>query len=252
MKTIKQTLLIAFFTIITTFSIKAQDQKYWIYADYVKPAMESEYIQTSKDLVAACKKHNLQTFSWSCVRTDDGIYNFIVPIANMGDIDKDNFGPLGEKMGKENMQLLWDRFDKCVDRNRSYVLTFKKELSYIPNGMPTPNDGENYRKHHYFYVSQSNVKVVTEKIKAITALYTKKNSKVSYRVYRSGFGTTEDYFLVSISAKNEEEYAKNATENNILLGDEWKTLFDDLYKNVTRYDVKTASVQNNLEYTVSK
>lgn len=250
MKTVKQIFLIVTFIVLTSFSIQAQDQKYWIYADYVKPSMQSEYIQTSKDLVAVCKKNNLQTFSYSCVRSDDGIYNFIVPIENMGDIDKDNFGPLAEKMGKENMQALWDRFDKCVDRNRSYVLTHKKELSYIPNGAIATD--ENYRKHHYFYISQSNVKTVTEKIKAITALYTKKNSKVNYRVYRSGFGTTEDYFLVSIAAKNEEEYAKRAEENRILLGDEGKTLMDDLYKNISRYDVKTAMVQPDLGYTVVK
>jgi len=250
MKTIKQTLLLAIFTIATAFSINAQDQQYWIYADYVKPSMQMEYIQTSKDLVAACKKNNLQTFSFSCVRSDDGIYNFIVPIAKMGDLDKDYFGPLAEKMGKENMQVLWDRFDKCVDRNRSYVLTYKKELSYIPTAAIP--DTENYRKHHYFYISQSNIKVVTDKIKAITALYTKKNSKVNYRIYRNGFGTTEDYFLVSVAATNEEEYAKRAEENRILLGDEGKVLFDDLYKSISRYDVKTAMTQNDLGYTATK
>ena len=250
MKTMKQIMQLLTLFLVTTFSIHAQDQKYWIYADYVKPSMQAEYIQTNKVLVAACKKNNLQTFSYSCIRSDDGIYNFIVPIANMGDIDKDNFGPLAEKMGKENMQALWERFDKCVDRNRSYVITHKKELSYIPNGDIA--DTENYRKHHYFYISQANLKIVTEKIKAITALYIKKNSKVNYRVYRSGFGTTEDYFLVSIAAKNEEEYAKKAEENRILLGDEGKALFDDLYKNISRYDVKTAMKQNDLEYTVRK
>ncbi len=250
MKTSKQIMQLLTLVLVTTFSIHAQDQKYWIYADYVKPSMQAEYIQINKDLVAACKKNNLQTFSWSCVRSDDGIYNFIVPIANMGDIDKDNFGPLSEKMGKENMQALWDRFDRCVDRNRSYILTHKKELSYIPNGVIAADD--NYRKHHYFYVSQSNIKTVTEKIKAITALYTKKNSKVNYRVYRNGFGTTEDYFLVSIASKNEEEYAKRIEENRILLGDEGKALLDDLYKNISRYDVKTAMEQNDLEYTATK
>ena len=250
MKTSKQIMQLLTVLLATTFSTNAQDQQYWIYADYVKPSMQMEYIQTSKDLVAACKKNNVQTFSYTCVRSDDGIYNFIVPIANMGDIDKDNFGPLAEKMGKENMQVLWDRFDKCVDRNRSYVLTHKKELSYIPTGAIP--DTENYRKHHYFYISQSNIKAVTEKIKAITALYIKKNSKVNYRVYRNGFGTTEDYFLVSIAAKNEEEYAKRAEENRILLGDEGKVLSDDLYKNILRYDVKTAMTQNDLGYTATK
>lgn len=252
MKTIKQFFLVTIITMVTTFTIKAQDQKYLIYADYVKPSMQAEYIQANKDLVAACKKYNLQNFSYSCIRSDDGIYNFIVPIANMGDIDKDNFGPVTEKMGKENMQVLWDKFDKCIDRNRSYILTLKKELSYMPNGMPSPNNGEKYRKHHYFYTTPANVKTVTEKIKAITAFYTKKNSKVNYRVYRSGFGTTEDYFLVSISAKNEEEYNKLMQENNNLLGEEWATIYGELFKNCSRYDVKTAYVQSDLEYSATK
>ena len=122
----------------------------------------------------------------------------------------------------------------------------------MPDGMPSPNNGENYRKQHYFYISPSNVKVVTDKIKEITALYTKKKSKVNYRLYRSGFGTTEDYFLVSISAKNEEDYAKRAEENRILLGDEGNALLDDLYKKISRYDVKTAMMQDDLGFTKAK
>ncbi len=252
MKTIKQLFLVVILTAITSFSIQAQDQKYWIFADQVKPSMEAEYVQTNKDLIAACKKHNLQNFTWTTIRADDGVYNYIVAIDKMADIDKNNFGPLEEKMGKENMQVIWDKFDKCIDRNKSYILTLKKELSYMPNGLPAQTDTERYRKHHYFYVAPSNVKTVTEKIKAITALYTKKNSKLNYRVYRSGFGTNEDYFLVSISAKNEEDYAKKIEGNRILLGDEGKALMDDLYKNISRYDVKTAMTQPDLGYSASK
>ncbi len=252
MKTIKQNFLIVTFIVLTSFSIQAQDQKYWIYADQVKPAMEAEYVQTNKDLIAACKKHNFQNMTWTTNRTDDGVYNYIVAIENMGDLDKKYFEPLSEKMGKENMQVLWDKFDKSVDRNKSYILTLKKELSYMPNGVTLQTDTDRYRKHHYFFVAPSNVKTVTEKIKAITALYSKKNSKVNYRVYRSGFGTNEDYFLVSISAKNEEEYAKKMEENRILLGDEGKTLMDDLYKNISRYDVKTAMAQPDLSYSAAK
>ena len=252
MKTIKKTFLIVILILLTSFTIQAQDQKYWIYADQVKPSMETEYVQTNKDLIAACKKHNLQTFSWMTNRADDGVYNYIVPIENMGDLDKKYFEPLAEKIGKENMQVMWDKFDKCVDRNKSYILTLKKELSYMPNGVTLQTDTDRYRKLHYFFVAPSNMKTVTEKIKAITALYNQKNSKVNYRVYRSGFGTNEDYFLVSISAKNEEEYAKKMEENRILLGDEGKTLLDDLYKNISRYDVKTAMMQPDLGYTIAK
>ena len=224
MKKMKQNWLLALLTLATTFSIQAQDLKYWILADQVKPAMEAEYVQANKDLIAACKKHNFQNLTWTANRADDGVYNYISTIENMGDLDKKYFEPLEEKMGKENMQLLWDKFDKCVDKSKSYIITLKKELSYMPNGLTAQTDTDRYRKHHYFFVAPSNLKTVTEKIKAITALYTKKNSKVNYRVYKSGFGSNEDYFLVSISAKNEEEYAKIMEENRILLGAEGKTL----------------------------
>jgi hypothetical protein len=252
MKTVKQIIRTATLLLIATNTINAQDQMYFIHSDYVKPSMQSEYIQVSKELVAACKKHNIQNADWMCNRSDEGVYYSIAPIKNLAELDIDTFLPLAEKMGKENLDAIWDRFNKCYDRHNSYILTLKKDLSFMPNGITLQTEGENYRKHHYFYITPANTKIVSEKIKAITTLYTKKNSKVHYRIYQSGFGTVEDYFLVSISAKNEEEYAKRAEENRILLGDEGKTLLNDLYKNIKRYDVKTAMMQNDLGYTATK
>lgn len=94
--------------------------------------------------------------------------------------------------------------------------------------------------------------MVGEKMKAIKELYTQKGSKEHYRVYHSGFGTLGGYFLVAISAKDEQSYAKQSAENETLLGAEGKKLMDELFKNIARYDPVTGYIHPELSYSAKK
>ncbi len=252
MKNLKTTMGIAIIMLTAICTMNAQNQMFSIHADYVKPSMESEYVEITKAFVAECKKHNLQNADWTELRMDNGTYITFEAIPNMAALDVDSFAPLVEKMGKENFRALFDRFAKCYDRHGSYIVTRIENLTYMPEGAMAAQEGQNYRKYHYLYVTPSTSKMVAEKMKAIKELYAKKGSKEYYRVYHSGFGTLGEYFLVVISAKDELSYAKQSDENDTLIGDEGKKLLDDLFKNISRYDPITAYVLPNLSYTATK
>lgn len=252
MKTIKQTLLTATLLLVTTFTLNAQNQMFTIHADYVKPSMEKEYVATSKEYVEACKKHNLQNADFTTIRLDNGTYLSFESIANMAALDNDTAAPLAEKMGKDNYQALLARFNKCYDRHGSYVITRLENLTYMPEGATAAQEGNNYRKYHYLYVTPSTAASVGAKIKAIKDLYVKKGSKMYFRTYHSGYGTLGEYFLIAVSAKDEQSHAIQAEENDKLLGDEINPLMDDLIQSVSRYDPMTGYIRTNLSYTATK
>jgi hypothetical protein len=122
----------------------------------------------------------------------------------------------------------------------------------MPEGAIAAQEGNNYRKYHYLYVTPSTAGIVRDKIKAIKDLYVKKGSKEYFRVYHSGYGTLGEFFLVAISAKDEQSYAILSDENDKLLGEEMKILMDDLIQNISRYDPITGYIRPDLSYTAKK
>lgn len=252
MKNLTKTIgLIAFVLLLTNLS-NAQSQKYSIYQDQVKPAMQTEYEKTTKEFIEECKKHNLQGADWATARMSDGKYLYISPIEKMADLDRNWFAPLAEKMGKENLQKYWDRFDKCYDKNGSYTVSLEKDLSYMPNGLTTNTVGQDFRKYHFFYVSPSNAKNMVTKFKAIKTLFEKKNSKEHYRIYHSSYGVIGEYYLAVLSAKDEQSYANTTDENNALLGEDWQNAFDELMLLTDKYETISGMMRPDLSYAAKK
>jgi hypothetical protein len=252
MKKKKQTLLTATLFLVATFTFNAQNQMFSIHADYVKPSMEKEYLGICKEYAEACKKYNLQNADFTTMRLDNGTFLTFETVANMAALDIDTSAPLAEKMGKEKFQELLARFNKCYDRHGSYMINRIENLTYMPEGAAVAQEGNNYRKYHYLYVTPSTAASVGAKIKAIKDLYIKKGSKMYFRTYHSGYGTLGEYFLIVVFAKDEQSHAMLSTENNKLLGDEIKPLMDDLLQSISRYDPMTGFIRPDLSYTATK
>jgi hypothetical protein len=252
MKNLTKTIGLLAFVLFLTNQSSAQNQKYTIYQDQVKPAMQAEYEKTTKEFIEECKKHDLQGADWVTARMSDGKYLYISPIEKMADLDRNWFAPLGEKMGKENLQKYWDRFDKCYDKNGSYTVTLENELSYMPNGLTTNTAGQDFRKYHFFYVTPSNAKNIVKEFKAIKSIFEKKNSKEYYRIYHSGYGVIGEYYLVVLSAKDEQSYANTSDENNALLGEQWQKAFDQLMLLTDKYETVSGMMRPDLSYVAKK
>jgi hypothetical protein len=157
--------------------------------------------------------------------------------------------PLAEKMGEENFRAIFSRFDKCYDTHRNYMVHLINDMSYMPNGLTTNTEGEDYRKWHFFHVTPQNVANLRNKMKEIQSLYETKGAKQYFRIYRNGFGSTGDYYLVVISAKDAQSYAKTSEETDKLLGEEGEKLFNDLMQYVHKYESKTGRMRPDLAYT---
>jgi len=223
-------------------------QAYSIHEDQVKPSMVAEYEMISKELIDNLKKHNIQGVNWLAASTTDFRYMFVSKIDNMADLDRPRFKELAEKMGKEALADLFDRMDKCYDKHGSYILNLDESLSYMPEGIDQNPTGQSYRQFAYWHIAPANLSAAVDLAKEIKALYAKKGSKHYYRIYRSGFGTMDSYFLVAIASKDATTFAMKDAENLELLGEEGQQIFGKALKLASKYEEVSGSIRADLSY----
>lgn len=241
-------LLICLFLPVSIWAQEGKAQAFWIHEDQVKPSMRMEYEKVSKDLVAACKTNNIEGIQWAVASMDDGTYLSIMPIENLADIQNISFGDLQEKMGEEKFSKMFENFNKCYDNHGDYVTLLIPSLSYMPDGLTTNTPGKNYRVWHRMDVSAGNLQKIEGKMKELKDLFASKNSKMHYRIYKSGFGNVGDYYTAVISAKDAMDYDRMSKENDDLLGEEGQKLFGEVFQYVEAYDVKRGGMRQDLAY----
>ena len=248
MKTFKNTILLAILLIASIITY-AQDM-YVVQENVVKLSKVKEYETLLKEFITLTKKHNIQDVSWLTLSTDNSHYSYVSPIKNMAALDKESYGAkLAAKAGKDVVNKLYKRAYNCLDAELSYIVHLDKELTYMPNGFTQTPAGKNYRKQHFLYVSPENRAIVKEKMKAVKALFERKGSKEYYRVYRSGFGTAGEYYLVAIAAVDELDYARQSKENDTLLGEEGKKVLSDLFSSLLKYEVVLGNIRPEFGYS---
>lgn len=255
MRTIKNKLFLVLMSMFITCAIYAQEKKsqaFWIHEDVVKPSMVTAYETICKELTANMKKHDIQEMNVIVTNTNDNRYLWVSPIENMAQIDKPVFATLSEKMGAEAMAALFDRMDKCYDIEQNYIIHLDKELSYMPSGITQTPEGQEYRKFHYYHYTPGNSAAVKEKIQTIKNLFETKNSKLDYRVYRSGFGTRGAFYMVAIAAKDAADYATKIMGNNELMGEEWQNTYSDFMGTLEKYEAFEGRMRPDMAYSPSK
>jgi hypothetical protein len=255
MRTLQINLLITLLLLPFAF-LQAQDasksQMYWVHEDVVKPAMVSDYETICKELTSNLKKHNIQEMNAIVANISDNRYLWVSPIASMSDINYTAFNTLSEKMGADKMSALFDKMDKCYDIEQNYIIHLDKELSYMPDGITQTPEGEEYRKFHYYHYIPGNSEVVNKKITAIRNLFEQKDSKLNYRVYRSGFGTRGAFYMVAVAAKDAVDYANKIAANNELMGEEWQNTYADFMGSLEKYEAFVGRMRPDMGYSPTK
>ena len=242
--------------LLSCFLSLAQDennqQAYLIHEDRVKPGMVEEYEQVAKDLVAVCKENNIQQLNWMTAAQDDHTYLYITPMEKFAELDVNNFSFLAEKMGKDKMSALFERFNPCYDEHGDYILYLHKDLSYQPGGINTNPEGKYYRRFMYDYVTPSNEKEYVEALKEIKELFIKKNSKMNYRIYSTGFGTMGKSYLIVIEGESPLQLETLAAENWESMGEDFAPVVVKIRDKILKRDEKSGWMRDDLSYIPKK
>ena len=233
---------------IFAFAQEKNYQAYWVHEDRVKPEATDRYEQISKDLVAACKQHAIKDSQWITVALEDNSYMYLSPIANFADLDKNSFATLSEKMGSENMGKLFSRYDDCYNKHGDYVVYLLKDMSYMPGGISQTVEGKNHRIMYYNYVSPDNDKNFREVMKKIKAAFEKHNSKMHYRVYRSGFGVMGNYYMIAVASANPGDLFNLGSENWELMKDDFEPLLKEMNKYIYKAETKRGWMRPDMAY----
>lgn len=248
MKTIKSITLLAFIICLTITFSYAQ-KMYQVHVDYVNPSKIQDYEAISKDFIAACKTHNPQT-SWITTTTSDNRYMYVSPMENFAELDKNPFADMAKTMG-DSFGDIFKRFNTCYDKHGDYVLVLDEGLSYMPDGMTQTPEGEDYRKFYFLYYTPETQGKLWEAMKGIKDLFVSKGSKEYYRVYRSGFGITDSYYMVAVSSKDEIDSATKSIANDKLLGEEGKVAFGKLMSATSKFEEFAGRMRPDLYYKPS-
>ena len=241
--------MIALFLFSTYAQNNDRFQAYHVHEDRVKPSMVGEYEKTAKALADAMRENDVQGYGWLTTSTDDFRYLSVTPIENMAQLDGNPFKGLSDKIGNEATSALFAPFNNCYDQHGDYVIFMDKELTYMPDGITQTPEGENFRKFYYVYVSPGSNRAMSDAFKKVKQMFADKGSKSYYRVYRSGFGTMDAFFMVAIAAKNPVDMEQRAADNDKLLGPDAQAVFANLMSHAIKFEEITGMIRPKLGYT---
>lgn len=255
MKKLKSILIIAVIfcwsPIVSSAQI-APKKMYAIHQDIVKPSMVGDYEKILKELIGYLNQYNIQDVNFFVTQTADFRYSYVMPIDKMADLDKNMFSQLSEKLGKDKLDNLFTRMDKCYTAHGTYMITLEEDMCYMPEGISIAQDGLPYRVYYYYHATPENFQMLREKGLAVKNYYASKNSKIHYRVYKSGFGLIDSYYMVVVSAKDAESFAQMQKENVILIGDEGRKVLNDVLSYTSKYETFTGMMREDLAYHPKK
>ncbi|TBW28917.1 hypothetical protein [Gramella sp. KN1008] len=253
MKSTKQ-----FLTVITIFFmcivINAQSDRYQLYVvheDHVKDGMEKKHEQADKAILDAAKEHKMKDMNWITFQADDNRVMYLSPIESMAELDKNPFEDLQKKMGADKFDALFEPYAGTYTKHGDYILRLDKELSYMPQGITQTPEGQNYRELTYYHIPPGQGEKAEQLAQTVKQLYTKKNSKLHYRLYKSGFGNMGNYFMVAVAAESPEALEKLREENMELLGEEGKKIFDEIQNATSKQERVTGYLRPELSYVTN-
>jgi len=251
MKSIRSIIFFMALSLCTIITVTAQSDRYQMYVvheDHVKDGMMNKHIEADKAILAAAKEHKMKGMDWLTFQAEDNRVMYLSPIENFAELDKNPFEDLKEKMGDEAFEKLFEPFAETYTKHGDYILRLDNELSYMPEGMTQNTDGENYRELVFYHIPPGKDEEAEELAKSFKKLYTDKGSKVHYRVYKSGFGTMDNYYMVAASAKDAAAMEKLRNENMELLGEEGKKLFAELENTMSKRELVKGHIKPELSY----
>ena len=246
MKTTKNTFLLALF-LSTYFSSLNAQQMYWVHQDNVNPSMIMEYEKVAKEFQTACVEHNPKG-QWTAISMDDFRFCYVSPIDNFAALDERPFADMAKAMG-DKFGEMFNSFDQCYDWHGDYIVVHDEALSYMPEGSTEAEKGHNYRDYYFIYFTPQNAKKIKEGLKAVKEMFASKGSKNYYRIYKSGFGNSSNYYLVAMSSKDAIDSATKQKTNEEVLGPDRFETFNKVMKYASRMEEVTGQIRTDLSYS---
>jgi len=205
--------------------INDHDWKYiLVREDAVYPSMTADYEASLSDLAWFLGEKNVKHVNYITQLQDNYIYSHVSVLNNLEDIQ----GGLrdfihGDKKTAE-FDLIWDELNQTIDSYRYYVVEYKAELSYVPDGKVWLEDAP-YRKWSFYYFKPGTEGDAEQILMAWKNLYANKGVTNGFRVFRGVIGLEQPVLVLTTWAQNPLDYHSKLQKNIELLGEEGSVLW---------------------------
>lgn len=195
--------------------------------DKVSPAMADEYEMSLADLKNYLTDNQVTGFNYFTHIQDNFEFVHIVPLNNLEELSEGTREALIKRVNKPELKLIMDYFDLSLDSYRHYVVQYKPELSYVPSTQQW-DEGNTYRKWHYYHFYPGSEEEVEEILAAYKHLYRTKNVEMGFRVFAGQIGLERPSYILTTWAKSPLDYHQNLEKTSEMLGDSGALLWSKL------------------------
>lgn len=195
--------------------------------DKVAPAMAEEYEMSLADLKNYLTENQVQGFNYFTHIQDNFMFTHVVPLKTLGDLSAGTREALINRVNKPELSLIMDYFDLSLESYRHYVVQYKPELSYVPNTLQW-DEGNTYRKWHYYHFYPGSEEEVEEILAAYKHLYKTKNVEMGFRVFAGQIGLDRPTYILTTWAESPLDYHQNLEKTSEILGESGALLWSKL------------------------
>lgn len=232
MKVNRLTCLVIVFSLLPSTGTLCQisDQKWdlmLIREDRVYPSMTDEYEMTLMDMKEFLTSKNVTGFNYFTHMQDDYMFTHVTPIDHFKDLGKGIHSLMAKEVKDPELDLILDYLEDAIEFYRYYIVQYRPEFSYIPEGDDW-GTGSPYRKWSYYYFQPGTEKEVEAVLASWKYLYEEKGIKSGFRVFSGFLGVEQPLYILTTWAENPLDYHEKLQNTSGLLGEEGAVLWDKM------------------------
>jgi len=174
-----------------------KSQMYLVEEILVKPSADAAFYELEKEAIALCQKLKWP-YGWRGYYTDDNKYYFVMPIANLAEVDS-YYKAAAEFFAKSGAEFkpLMDKFSGLAEYDRYFILTFMPEFSLIPD-KPRYKPGETDFFYFDIWYIKPGMESEFEKFGPEFAAFSKKKGvKDTWYCLVGGLGTEQPVYYMA-------------------------------------------------------
>ncbi len=220
--------LCLFVSIVATTSLKAQEKEapvmYYVIEEFVEPAQFSEFWKVQSEALKVFDELD-SDMAFSCYRTDQNSYYWVLPIENFAGIDKLYAKMASNHKALEEKGYNSDEKFRDLSTMSQFVVTWNPELSYTPEPKNEAAPEHTFHKWLFAYIKSGHEKEAGAAIKAYQKFYESVDDTYSWNIFQLALGNSTPCWIMHVSA--ESEIAMLQKEKD--LGDKYKKDFQRLW-----------------------
>ena len=185
--------------------------------DHVKPSLTNEYEASLTDLKNFFESRPEYDFNYFIHLQDNYYFSHIIPLDSPDQFEEGMLETLLASTEDQMLELIWDDLNSSIETSRHYLVDYRPEYSYLPEG-DNWLDGVPYRRWNYYYFLPGTEKEVEELFEAWQYLYKDVEARSGYRIYKGLIGQEQPLYIFATWAADPGDYQDRLQENMELFG----------------------------------